>query len=188
MEYNRFKIGDALTKLFTPGTIIWRQVGVNARSGVYLPETKFEKTDKGNYVGRIQIPGGWIWEPQVAPNTVDGMAVAGLVVFIEGEFTDNWTHLVVTGSSKVLSQPISQFEQMYNRRGGAIFAKVANPFDMSAYIHFRTEMYRFTRENLNSSFAKKMELTANKTNREGQHRLLVDRDYSEDGLLFYHHF
>src|SRR6185437_8257468 len=131
------KAGEPLSPLFKRNTVLWRSVGFR-NTGRYFGGTnceihdmKFEKTERGSYLGRVQLAGGcydFIHEPVVMPPRGDYGEIVGLVVFIDKPVPENWTHLLVTGVSNVMRSPWNpETTKLSALKGAAIFATPAKP-------------------------------------------------------------
>jgi hypothetical protein len=178
--------------MFRNGTILWRSVHHNARTGVVVPTINFDKTEKGTYIARVQIEGcsDFLWEPSIVSNSFQDergkVHVFGLVLFIEQLPPDDWTHMLVSGTSKAMREPLKPGA---DRKGHAVFAKVAKPYPMAEYRRFREQVYRVVHENLNANFEQKKNLMLGywpNEIRPTEHRLLAHQHHSltEDPVLF----
>lgn len=115
---------DPLSSMLTRGTVLWRPMifrGPNFET--HVPEIRSEAspTREGQQMLRLNLRPEHIWEP-----CVESCDLPGIVIFLDEELPQFWTHLVVVGISKSL-RDTPRIE-----RGGAVFAKLgenAVPFD-----------------------------------------------------------
>jgi hypothetical protein len=144
---------DAWQSLFPQGTVLWRTVSFTSMTGnIEVEDWTPVKTEKGSYMCRCLLEGHFTWEPQVHPATyrhdsyrgVTDLPSSGLVVFVDSQPPPRWTHLIVTGVSKVLKEPGRP------EKGAALFCTVPRPYDMNDYKDFRRRMYNVYTQNLNA--------------------------------------
>jgi len=124
---------DSWSDLFPDGVVLWREVHFDIKGEKYraeLADVDFEKTHMGHWLCRIQIPGEYLYEPEVCSNK------NGLVVFADREPPKDWTHLVVSGRGKTIQNP------GVPGPGTCIFAKVAEPFPLADYMDFRKKLFK----------------------------------------------
>lgn len=119
---------EAISTLFPSGLILHRGVVINDGQVDYGP-VFFDQTRKGSFMCRCTLNGNFLYEPEI--NTQHGN-----VVFLTALPPRNWTHLIVTGTSKKM-----QGDPRLNPKGfgRAIFAEICEPFE--DYLSFRKEMY-----------------------------------------------
>ena len=152
--------GQALHPMFKNGTVLWRHCFHHVHKGVRVEPMTFDKTEKGTYLGRIQLGGGtdFTFEPVVIPNSYDDQGSKihcfGIVVFIDKMPPEDWTHLLVTGVSKAMRTPGTE-------KGHAVFATPAKPYPMDEYRRFRGDMARLVHNNLNATFEQKKQAMLN---------------------------
>ena len=207
--------GQPLAPLFKNGTVIWRSVTHHADGTAELAESKFDHTEKGSWLGRVALCGGasnFIWEPCALPNTVKQVRrvpfldmdiertinIRGIAVFINTpdgrEPDENWTHLIVTGVSKALKEPSVDSRKV---AGAAIFATVAKPWPMPAYLDFRRRLFRIVygeyRKYGSCSLKQRVDLTLpvwpegeGCEPRTEECRLLTYESYSEQAINYCH--
>jgi len=144
--------GDSFGRMLTLGTVLYRDVPFCRASRpmpefkqpiqAVLPEMKPPvKGDRGNNMFRINISGSFGWSPVVF---VPEIYNRGIVLFVNEEIPDNWTHLIVSGNSfRKVEKDDGSF--IYT---GAVFAKCPKPYDMDAYLEFRTQMGNRYSENV----------------------------------------
>ena len=132
---------DALGKVYGPDLILWRQVVCNERAE--LQEIEFERTDKGSLMAKVSSHSPSIFEPEVINHKNEGTESRGMVVFLREQPPEDWSHLIVTGVSHVLKQPVRES----SGQGGAIFARPGKALDTEAYLRFRWELHRIYKEN-----------------------------------------
>jgi hypothetical protein len=146
------KTGEPFAPLFPNGTVLWRPCFHTSSKARLAENFQFEKTEKGSYMGRVEIGcGQFLWEPAAYPNTVDKHQIHGFVVFMDELPPEDWTHLVVTGVSKAMRLP-PVAEPRGGYKGAAIFAKAAKPYKMDEYLKFRQAYFNIMSKNLNAKF------------------------------------
>jgi len=129
---NRIEADQALGSMFLPGTILWRDEGIIA----------VEKclTERGTYKLSVLLNGKNMWEPGIlAISGTKSKAAGGILCFVEcrtGKLPENWTHVVVTGST------------LYQRGKGCLFGVFGRPFSFEDYIDFRNHLAAVYRHDL----------------------------------------
>lgn len=127
---------ESMAPMLARGTVVWRPVHFDPPElRTTLPEVRFETTDKENQlVARISLDPHYLWEPTVVPMNSHNGKTTGIVVFIDGQVPNWWTHLVIIGQSTALrANP--------RKRGGCLFAEApAAAMDMPSYIAYRRGM------------------------------------------------
>lgn len=136
MEVTSFKsLGPRLKD-----TVLWRNVGIRgSASGRYhsaeINDVDFEKTARGSFMARTNLPGMHICEPEVWFSK-DAPKTHGLVTFLPTLPPPDWKFLVVTGVST---------------SGTVIFAKyVPHTISDDQYRDWRVCAFHVRTEHLNS--------------------------------------
>jgi hypothetical protein len=119
-----------------------------------------------------------MWEPTVHSAKYDGRDTYGLVVFVNEQLPLNWTHLLVTGHSKAMNDPLA-------KKGQAIFAKAAKPYE--GYLAMRKWLAQADL-NLPADDALKISLNAWPADfQQGQRRLFAHHYWGDKGLTGYNY-
>ncbi len=150
---------DPWSKLFQKGAILWRSCSIGRTTlGDYFAtpnEVTFDITPKNSYLGRIAICGATgLWEPEVLSNKIDDKHFTrGVAVFVNEIPPKHWTHLTITGVSKIFH------EKGKPERGGCVFAKVEMPYEMECYKNFRLSMFHAQTPELNADIERAVEIS-----------------------------
>jgi hypothetical protein len=165
---------NQVARLITPGTILWRAVNHSpAKRGqpskVELDAVEFEPTDRGGWMCRTVFGANqFIWEP-VCWYKYQSPRTYGIVTFLKEppEDDNDWTHLIVTGSS---------------RSGNALFATVGGRIPMREYLDFRSGWYAIHTQLCNEPVevqldaARRIQITLP----PGQQRAFVSQEWLND--------
>jgi hypothetical protein len=141
---------DPFSKVFKNGLVLWRPCHFFA-SGSQLADVGFVSTDRGSFMAKIAIAGtgcDFIFEPVVIPYSVFGKECRGITVFVNEEIPANWTHLVVTGVSRLFQTTSEKADGIKGK--GAVFASVGKPYTTKDYLMFRRRTYDLHRSYMNS--------------------------------------
>ena len=134
---NTKSASESFGKMLTNGTVVYRDVGFRSNTSegsksckaVLTPTPEIPKGDRGNYMLRINVSGQHGLNPIAF---VSESYNRGVVLFVNEEIPGDWTHLVVSGTT---------FRWTPAGFTGAVFATVPKPYNMDAYLEFRTQMY-----------------------------------------------
>lgn len=135
---NLKSVTESFARMLSKNVVIYRQVefvysphqNSHFRQPVIAqyPETEFiPKGDRGQNMFRMSVSGYFGWNPTAF---VPGPGRPGLVVFVNDDIPDDWTHLLISGNSFPAD------------KGGAgtVFANVPEPYDMDEYLNYRTQL------------------------------------------------
>lgn len=151
------KAGESYAPMFKPGTILWRE-GSFMKDGSFTPSDSivFDRTPKGTLMGRMSMHANFMWEPALyGSKWSDGGTVVhgrGVVVFLDNDPPEDWTHAVVTGLTKKLREPSPDDGTM----SGAVLARFERPYSQEAYRQFRRRMFHLVSSMLNEYDIEKM--------------------------------
>ncbi len=177
-KFHTLTTRDCYSDMFPLGTILWRATQQFSDSAE-LEDVIFDKTDKGTFMCRAHFLGVSAgWEPHVygSRNVYNG-PTRGMVVFMDNEPQEDWTHLIVTGVSKAMRQPVGP-DGGKNDKGMCLFAKEATPYEVEDYLDFRSRLAQIRRQHPNVPIEEIVSLSMDcwpDEKREGERRLVVDR-------------
>lgn len=182
-------------KAIIPGVILWRPVAYSSISASVRESCRpmhcdsvFRKAPEGGFMARLAMPGCFISDPEIIPShTKNDKPRRGLVVFIKEMPPENWTHLVVTETTRQI-QTVG-----CGTPGGAIYAKADKPYTMEDYVDFRVRMLKAKMRTCDvtdfEQVLDEMDSIWPKEERDGAIRLIISPglegawnfDFSEDG-------
>lgn len=159
----KLRDSDPRTRIFTIGSIIWRRVQFYGRDyEPVLADSNWEVTPKGQFGSRVQLPGHFLHELESGGNS-------GLMLFCNEEPEEDWTCLVITGTSTRIKQ---------GGAGGAIFAAMPphSLFSVEEYLDWRQKYALAIAKNNKKelTFAEKVEL-AKRLTITTHPRLVIER-------------
>lgn len=182
-KFNTLTIEDKYVDMFPNGTVLWRATKESAKGQHEPMEFEFEPTDRGTVMARMQFLDTTGWEPQVhGVRSDDGDPTTGMVVFLDIKPDHDWTHLIVTGASRKMKEPVGP-DGGKNDRGMCLFAKSAKPYRMEDYLAFRNQLTNSKKPNIHYDIEQALEVTKQlwpKEQRMNERRLLVERSFNQD--------
>jgi len=166
---------DRPAVLFPAGTVLWRACFFSGQNFcARLGEVQPSKTNKGSWIFRLNVHGSFFFEPELGNAHYKEWNTYGLVVFLNEELPENWTHLIVTGCSKAMHDPGAE-------KGKALFAEVAEPY--KGYLAFRERLAN-NGQSLNYNFDQALELSLQhwpEDFKPGQRRLITTLKWGDIG-------
>ena len=173
---------DAWEKMLQKGVILWRHCSF-PDGEVVLEDVLFEPTKRSNFVAKLRLSTGFIWEPEVLPKMIDNRSYTrGIVLFVDIMPPARWTHLILSGVSNTFTRPGKQ------EMGGYLFAKMTIPLAQDDYLDFRQRMHDAVNHELNADFDRAVEISKNiwpKGARAGEDRLVLQKAWSEVAVYNY---
>jgi hypothetical protein len=155
-------IHDAWSKMLRKGIALWRpcsfslnddgcEVSVN---DVVFEPTPDERTGRTSYLVRLNLDSTDFWEPQIISKRNNrNYLERGIVVFADEIPPPNWTHLVLSGTSIPFTKAGKP------ERGGCLFARVGQPYDMQDYVTFRKTMFETLSREQSSDIERAIEVS-----------------------------
>jgi hypothetical protein len=140
---------DPFSNVFRKGLVIWRPCSFFGDGSPEIGDVGFVKTEKGSFMAKIAFSTAMDYcrEPVVINHSIFGRENRGVTVFVAEEVPKNWTHLVVTGVSRLFKETSEKAE---TGSKGAVFAKVGVSYDFSDYLHFRRGMFHLNLRLMNA--------------------------------------
>ena len=161
----------SMAPMLARGTVVWRPVKFTGPElQTTLPVVNFEATDKQDqFVARVSLDPQYLWEPTITPTRLSNGTTTGIVVFIDGEVSEHWTHLVIIGQSTAL-------RAIPRRHGGCLFAEAPPPaMDMCSYIAYRRTMALAIRDAEANDFAGRAKIAKEFCAHTGKNRVVMLR-------------
>jgi hypothetical protein len=157
---------EELVSRLKPGTCLWRDFAVHTTEGICVAEVPFVRTDKGNYMVRLEFISNWLFEATVWNRIQKPI---GIIVFVDEIPPAGWTHLVV----KRVAHNCKSITAVY-----------AGSLPLEDYRRFCWDSYRLRSETLNAAVEEKIAagLSIKVETPVDQHRMIVGTYWNDREL------